>query len=60
MYLLPATCFGAPHGEFGIMNFDAIYGYLINASKIFLLGWPLLLLLTFAVVFGHDPWRRDP
>jgi len=37
------------------MDFDAIYAYLMNASRVFLLGWILLLLLTFATVFRREP-----
>jgi hypothetical protein len=37
------------------MDADAIFWYLMNASWIFLLAWVLLLLLSFANVFRHDP-----
>jgi len=37
------------------MDFDAIYAYLIDASRLFLLSWILMLLLSFAAAFRRDP-----
>jgi hypothetical protein len=36
------------------MDVDVLYSYLMNSSRIFLMGWLLLIVLAGLIEFRHD------